>query len=185
MCGHGTIGVVATLAYLKRIGPGEHHLELRVGAVTATLHADGQVSVANVPSYRKQKAVTVACRRVRTYYGRCSLGRQLVLPRLGTRPVAWTENANAFAEFAWMLRQAVNEQYYPEVDHVELFGPPTAPGANARNFVLCPGKAYDRSPCGTGTSATPVSPPTASLPRTSLGYRKALEAVRSPSLLPP
>ncbi len=39
------------------------------------------------------------------------------------------------------------------IDHVELFGPPTTPGAQSRNFVLCPGGAYDRSPCGTGTSA--------------------------------
>jgi len=56
-------------------------------------------------------------------------------------------------EFTWQVRQAVNEQGLPEVDHVELFGPATLPGAHARNFVLCPGKAYDRSPCGTGTSA--------------------------------
>jgi 4-hydroxyproline epimerase len=40
-----------------------------------------------------------------------------------------------------------------EIDHVEVFGPPSGPWANSRNFVLCPGGAYDRSPCGTGTSA--------------------------------
>jgi proline racemase len=39
------------------------------------------------------------------------------------------------------------------VDHVELFGAAVSPDADSRNFVLCPGKAYDRSPCGTGTSA--------------------------------
>src|SRR5262249_43948032 len=39
------------------------------------------------------------------------------------------------------------------IDHVELFGPPLRKDADSRNFVLCPGLAYDRSPCGTGTSA--------------------------------
>jgi proline racemase len=62
-------------------------------------------------------------------------------------------NVDRLTELTWRIRQAVNSQGFPEVDHVELFGPPTKPGANSRNFVLCPGKAYDRSPCGTGTSA--------------------------------
>jgi len=62
-------------------------------------------------------------------------------------------NVERLTDYTWRVRQAVNEQGFPEVDHVELFGPPKSPGANARNFVLCPGKAYDRSPCGTGTSA--------------------------------
>src|SRR5207245_3017753 len=62
-------------------------------------------------------------------------------------------NTEQLTEFSWKLRHAVNEQGFPEVDHVELFGPPTVPGAHSRNFVQCPGKAYDRSPCGTGTSA--------------------------------
>ena len=39
-----------------------------------------------------------------------------------------------------------------EIDHIELFAP-SSTGADSQNFVLCPGKAYDRSPCGTGTSA--------------------------------
>ena len=56
-------------------------------------------------------------------------------------------------DVSWRIRQAVNAQGYPEVDHVELFGPAATAGAHSRNFVLCPGKAYDRSPCGTGTSA--------------------------------
>jgi proline racemase len=60
---------------------------------------------------------------------------------------------NQLTEIAWSIRQAVNAQGYPEVDHIELVGPPRNPEAHARNFVLCPGKAYDRSPCGTGTSA--------------------------------
>src|SRR6478736_5881431 len=50
MCGHGTIGLVVTLAHLGRITPGKHHIETNVGIVTATLHPDGTVSVENVLS---------------------------------------------------------------------------------------------------------------------------------------
>jgi 4-hydroxyproline epimerase len=153
MCGHGTIGLVATLAHLGRIRPGDHLIETPVGVVTATLHADATVSVRNVPSYRKAKRMAVQ------------------VPDLGsvTGDVAWGGNwfflveeqrwpleiglAEQLTEVTWKIRQAVNAQGFPEVDHVELFGPPLDPKANSRNFVLCPGKAYDRSPCGTGTSA--------------------------------
>ena len=152
MCGHGTIGLAATLAHLGRIGEGEHQIETVVGNVTATLHADGSVSVANVPSYRKAHGVVID------------------VPGLGkvTGDVAWGGNwfflvsdhgeelalsrAERLVEVAWRIRVAVNTQGYPEVDHVELFGP-AACGGDSRNFMLCPGKAYDRSPCGTGTSA--------------------------------
>ena len=153
MCGHGTIGVIATLAHLGRIAPGKHRIETCVGTVTATLHDDGSVSITNVPSYRKAKAATVD------------------VPGIGpvTGDVAWSGNwfflvekhgqqldlANVatLTDVTWRIRQAVNENGFPEVDHIELFGPPGIPGAHSRNFVLCPGKAYDRSPCGTGTSA--------------------------------
>lgn len=153
MCGHGTIGLVVTLAHLGRIQTGAHRLETPVGVVTATLHDDGSVSVANVPSYRQVKAVTVD------------------VPGLGavTGDVAWGGNwfflvehhgqkldivdVEQLTDFTWRIRQVVNAEGFPEIDHIELFGPPEQPGAHARNFVLCPGKAYDRSPCGTGTSA--------------------------------
>ena len=152
MCGHGTIGLVATLAHLGRIGEGEHVIETVVGNVTATLHGDRSVSVANVPSYRKAKGVAID------------------VPGLGkvTGDVAWAGNwfflvadhgqalalsrTDALTEVAWRIRVAVNAQGFPEVDHVELFGSAVC-GGDSRNFVLCPGKAYDRSPCGTGTSA--------------------------------
>ena len=153
MCGHGTIGLVVTLAHLGRIGPGDHRIETPVGVVTATLHADGAVTVANVPSWRARAGVT------------------LEVPGLGpvTGDVAWGDNwfyliehhgqqlsaanTDVLTDYCWRVRRAVNAQGFPEVDHVELFGPPTQPGASSRNFVLCPGKAYDRSPCGTGSSA--------------------------------
>ena len=63
------------------------------------------------------------------------------------------ENVTELTDIAGRIRRAVNAQGFPEVDHVELIGPAMKPSAGARNFVLCPGGAYDRSPCGTGTSA--------------------------------
>ncbi len=152
MCGHGTIGLIATLAHMGRIAPGDHRIETSVGIVTATLHPDGSVSVANVPSHRKTRAATVE------------------VPGIGpvTGDVAWAgnwfflvekhpwalqlANVEQLTDVSWRIRQAVNAQGFPEIDHVELFGPGQS-GGHSRNFVLCPGKAYDRSPCGTGTSA--------------------------------
>ena len=158
MCGHGTIGLAATLAHLGRIGPGEHRIETPVGIVTARLHEDSSVSVQNVPSYRHAKDIS------------------LTVPGYGivTGDVAWggnwfflvgdhgqelsLSNVEALTEYTWAVRQTLTAADITgadgqQVDHVELFGPPTTPGAHSRNFVLCPGKAYDRSPCGTGTSA--------------------------------
>jgi 4-hydroxyproline epimerase len=153
MCGHGTIGLMTTLAHLARIGPGEHRLETPVGVVTATLHPDGVVSVANVPSWRARKAVLIEVPGTGVIKGDVAWGgnwfflvekhgQELSLP-----------NVERLTEFSWRVRQAVNAQGFPEVDHVELFSAPSSPNAHSRNFVLCPGKAYDRSPCGTGTSA--------------------------------
>src|SRR6266404_787953 len=153
MCGHGTIGLVATLAWMGRIGPGTHKIETPVGIVTATLHANGEVSVANVPSWRARKAVTVELPGTEPVSGDVAWGGNwfFLVERNGHD--LSLANAERLTEFSWRVRQAVNAQGFPEVDHVELFGPPTVPGAHSRNFVQCPGKAYDRSPCGTGTSA--------------------------------
>lgn len=153
MCGHGTIGLVATLAHLGRITPGEHRLETPVGQVAATLHNDGSVSVQNVPSYRKAKAVKTSVPGVGTVVGDVAWGGNwFYLIEDHGQDLSLT-NVDKLTDFTWRIRQAVNAQGFPEIDHVELFGPPTQPDAHSRNFVLCPGKAYDRSPCGTGTSA--------------------------------
>jgi 4-hydroxyproline epimerase len=156
MCGHGTIGLIVTLAHLGRIGPGEHKIETPVGIVTATLHPGGEVSVANVPSWRVKKGFTAQAPDIGAVTGDVAWGgnwfflvqehgQELSLSRPGA--------ADRLADYCWRVRQAVNAQGFPEVDHVELYGPPKVAGANSRNYVLCPGKAYDRSPCGTGTSA--------------------------------
>ena len=154
MCGHGTMGLIVTLAHMGRLGPGQHRIETPVGIVTATLHPTGEVSVDNVPSFRAKKAVTVEVPGVGPVTGDVAWGGNwFFLVAAGHGQSLTLDHIDHLTEFAWQVRQAVNEQGFPEVDHVELFGPPTLPVANARNFVLCPGKAYDRSPCGTGTSA--------------------------------
>jgi proline racemase len=153
MCGHGTIGVVASLAHLGRLSPGRLRIDTPVGPVTAELQADGAVSVENVPSWRKARDVAVAVPGLGLVRGDVAWGGNwfFLVEEHGQR--IDVRNVEALADYCWRVRQAVNAQGFPEVDHVELFAPPLAPGAHSRNFVLCPGKAYDRSPCGTGTSA--------------------------------
>ena len=153
MCGHGTIGLVATLAHLGRIGPGVHRIETPVGTVAATLHASGEVSVANVPSWRAHKAATVDVPGIGAVTGDVAWGGNWFFLVEGHGRELSLANVDDLTSYCWCVRQALNAQGFPDVDHVELFGPPMAAGANSRSFVLCPGKAYDRSPCGTGTSA--------------------------------
>lgn len=153
MCGHGTIGLVRTLAHLDRIEPGEHLLDTPVGKVSVALHADGRVSVTNVSSYRAYKNVSINVPGIGTLSGDVAWGGNwFFLCEDHGQPLE-QENLDNLIEFAWQVRRAVNEQGYPLVDHIELFGPAVSESADSRNFVLCPGKAYDRSPCGTGTSA--------------------------------
>ena len=152
MCGHGTIGLIVTLAHLGRIGPGEHRIETCVGVVTATLHADGSVSVANVPSWRKVKGATVDVPGLGQVSGDVAWGGNWFYLAEQHGLALDLKNVEQLTDASWRIRQAVNAQGFPEVDHVELFGPAQS-GGHSRSFVLCPGKAYDRSPCGTGTSA--------------------------------
>ena len=153
MCGHGTIGIIATLAYLDRIRPGEHRIDTPVGIVTATLYRSGQISVENVASYRKAQSVTVDVPGIGKITGDVAWGGNWFYLVEEHGQELTPSNVGKLTELAWQIRQAVNAQGYPDVDHVELVGPAQQAGANSRNFVLCPGKAYDRSPCGTGTSA--------------------------------
>jgi 4-hydroxyproline epimerase len=130
---------------------GEHRIETPVGVVTARLHEDGSVSVRNVPSYRKAKGVTVQVDGIGAVRGDVAWGGNWFF--LVEEP-KWNldlSNVEALTDITWRIRQAINAQGFPEVDHVELFS--ESERADSRNFVLCPGKAYDRSPCGTGTSA--------------------------------
>ena len=153
MCGHGTIGLIASLAHLGRIKPGEHRVETPVGVVSTTLAANGEITVTNVPSWRKQHAFVADVPGIGPVTGDVAWGGNwfFLVEKHGQELAL--NNVERLTDFCWRVRQAVNAQGFPEVDHVELFGTPTVKGANSRNFVQCPGRAYDRSPCGTGTSA--------------------------------
>jgi 4-hydroxyproline epimerase len=153
MCGHGTIGLISTLAHLGRLRQGDHRIETPVGVVTTTLHENGDVSVTNVPSYRHAAGVTVEIPDHGSVQGDVAWGGNwfFLVERHGMSLTL--ADVPQLTEYCGRIRQAVNAAGYAEIDHVELFGPSEVPGANSRNFVLCPGRAYDRSPCGTGTSA--------------------------------
>jgi 4-hydroxyproline epimerase len=158
MCGHGTIGLVATLAYLGRIAPGEHRIETPVGTVSAVLHESRDVTVNNVASYRRAGDVQVEVPGHGTVIGDVAWGGNWFYLVHDHDLKLTLDNIEALTNFAWAVRQALRAQGITgdadqEIDHIELFGPPRSAGADSRNFVLCPGKAYDRSPCGTGTSA--------------------------------
>lgn len=159
MCGHGTIGLIETLRYQGKIEAGAHRIDSPVGPVTAVLHGDRSVSVFNVRSYRHAAAV------------------ELSVPGLGevTGDIAWGGNwfflvtsappcdlvigneprlkAAALAIREALVAQGITGSGGGYIDHVEFFGPPGDALNQSRNYVLCPGGAYDRSPCGTGTSA--------------------------------
>lgn len=158
MCGHGAMGVVKTLSHLGRITAGDHRIETPVGVIGVTLHLDGQVSVTNVPSYRHAKNIKVEVPGIGDVVGDIAWGGNwfFLIERHGLE--LSIANVDTLTDYAWRIRVALNTQgirgaHNGEIDHVELFGPPTKPGAHSKNFVLCPGRAYDRSPCGTGTSA--------------------------------
>ena len=158
MCGHGTIGVVATLAYLKRIRPGAHGIETPVGVVVAHLDEDGEVEVANVPSYRLATNVRVEVPGVGPVTGDIAWGGNWFFLVKEHNEELVLENLDRLMDFTLRVRKALAQAGFTgvdghEIDHVELFAPSKLAGVDSKNFVLCPGKAYDRSPCGTGTSA--------------------------------
>jgi 4-hydroxyproline epimerase len=158
MCGHGTIGVAVALAHLGRIGPGIHRLDTPVGVVTIMLEGQNTVAIDNVESYRLAKDVSVSVPGLRTYKGDVAWGGNWFFLVGDHDETLRPDNVERLTAVTWMIRQVLNTEGITgeggaEIDHIELFGPPTVPGANSKSFVLCPGKAYDRSPCGTGTSA--------------------------------
>ena len=158
MCGHGTIGLVATLAYMKRLGPGTHRIETPVGEVSAVLSESGDVTVNNVASYRQAASVEVDVLGYGRVCGDVAWGGNWFFLVRDHELELTLQNIEALTAFTWAIRQALPKQGIAgdngkEIDHIELFGPSRLPGVDSKNFVLCPGKVYDRSPCGTGTSA--------------------------------
>ena len=158
MCGHGTIGLVVTLGHLGRIGPGKHRLETPVGIVGFEYDGAHTVTIENVPCYRYRKAVPVHVDGLGTVTGDIAWGGNwFFLVSDHGQPLTFA-NIDPLTDVAWRIRQALEREGITgeqggHIDHIELVGPPASPENHGRNFVLCPGKAYDRSPCGTGTSA--------------------------------
>jgi 4-hydroxyproline epimerase len=153
MCGHGAMGVIASLQFAGRLAPGAIKIDTPVGPIEAQLLADGRVSVSNVVSHRSAHQLAVHVPGIGRVVGDVAWGGNwfyLVSEHDQTIDIKRVE---ALTDFSWRIRAALNAQGYPLVDHVELFALSHKPGAHSKNFVLCPGKAYDRSPCGTGSSA--------------------------------
>ena len=156
MCGHGTIGLVRTLEHMGRITPGKHAIETPVGTVEAELESDGHVSITNVPSYRLAKDVAVEVNGCGTVKGDIAWGGNWFF-LIGEHSLKLEmQNLAQLTDFSVRVRAALTAKNITgkdgaEIDHIELFSP--SPNADSRNFVLCPGIEYDRSPCGTGTSA--------------------------------
>jgi len=159
MCGHGIIGLVETLRRLGRIEPGTHHIETPVGTVAATLHDDRRVSVQNVLSYRDRQAVTVDVPGHGPFTGDVAWGGNWFFLIAEHGQTLTPGNTPQLTRVSQAIMQALADQGITgsdggRIDHIELFGEPTdATLADSMSFVLCPGGAYDRSPCGTGTSA--------------------------------
>jgi 4-hydroxyproline epimerase len=158
MCGHGTIGVVRTLAHLGRIKPGRHRIETPVGEVEAELLTSGCVSVHNVLSYRYRGAVPVEVPGIGRLKGDIAWGGNWFF-LVGDHPFKLeTSRRTELVAATRAIRNALAESGITGkdgalIDHIELFGPPQHFENSSRNFVLCPGASFDRSPCGTGTSA--------------------------------
>lgn len=158
MCGHGTIGVVTTLAYLGRIDIGQHRIETPVGDVNVRLSPDGSVTISNVAAYRHRAQVGIEVPGHGVVHGDVAWGGNWFFLVEDHGFDLHLDRVVELTEFTWKLRLALRASGITgangaEIDHIELATAAHDPMNHSRNFVLCPGKAYDRSPCGTGTSA--------------------------------
>jgi 4-hydroxyproline epimerase len=159
MCGHGSIGLAATLAHMGHLAPGVQRIDTPAGVVTVDYHGGGVSTVGNVASYRLTKQTEVHVPGIGKVRGDVAWGGNWFYLIQGAPVPLTLDNLDELTQYTWRIRQALSAHGIAgaggaEIDHIELFGPPSSPDvADSRNFVLCPGKAYDRSPCGTGTSA--------------------------------
>jgi len=159
MCGHGTMGVAVAMAHTGRITAGRHMLQTPVGDVPLELHADGErVSLENVVSRRTARAVTVDVPDHGPITGDVAWGGNWFFLVQDHGQELVPERVEQLTALTWAIRDELNRNGITgdgraEIDHIELFSPTDNPESDSRNFVLCPGGAWDRSPCGTGTSA--------------------------------
>lgn len=158
MCGHGSIGVVRTLQYLGRVQPGTIRLDTPVGTVSADLGVDGSVTIANVPSYCHARNVEVQVPGIGRVVGDVAWGGNWFFITHDTPIAVTAANAKELTRVTQAIQDAINAAGITgangePIDHIEISAAPTRADADCRNFVLCSGGEYDRSPCGTGTSA--------------------------------
>lgn len=158
MCGHGMIGLVVTLAHLGRIQPGRHRIETPVGIIEAELLHPNKVLLENVPSYRSQHHVRIEVPGLGTVQGDVAWGGNWFFLTNDVPGPLQVGQISRLSEWASQIKEllcqaGIRGDDGSEVDHVVFYGPPVLEGAQCRNFVFCPGGAYDRSPCGTATSA--------------------------------
>jgi 4-hydroxyproline epimerase len=156
MCGHGTIGLIKTLEYMGRISAGKHVIETPVGNVEAELNSDGTITITNVPSYRFAEKVRVEAPEIGSITGDIAWGGNWFFLIGDHGQTIEFANLKRLTDYCVAVRNALERDGITGadgamIDHIELFAP--TPNADSRNFVLCPGLEYDRSPCGTGTSA--------------------------------
>ncbi|ADB15935.1 proline racemase [Pirellula staleyi DSM 6068] len=158
MCGHGLIGVVRTLGYLERITAGDYLIETPVGLVPVSYDGKNGVSLENVASFRHQADVLLSVPGLGEVVGDVAWGGNwFFLVKTEIAPLE-PSNVAILTRITTAIRDALRRESITgsdgsEIDHIELFAAPRDPHHDSRNFVLCPGGAYDRSPCGTGTSA--------------------------------
>lgn len=159
MCGHGTIGLAVTLYHMGKINLGVHTFETPVGSVEVNLISPSEVSIDNVPSYRLAKSVAVEVDGIGTVTGDIAWGGNWFFLIKEHGQTLSANNTEVLVDYSCRVRNALEVSQITGkdgqlIDHVELFAGASNPSiADSRNFVLCPGSAYDRSPCGTGTSA--------------------------------
>jgi len=156
MCGHASIGTAITLAHLGRIGHGLHKLETPVGIVTVDLHSDQEASITNVESYRLHKDVCLDVPGLGQVKGDIAWGGNWFFITRDLPCTLHADNIRTLTDATLRIRQTLQDQGWTGaggawIDHVVMLAP--CEKADARNFVLCPSGSYDRSPCGTGTSA--------------------------------
>ncbi|MEM7245526.1 MAG: proline racemase family protein [Acidobacteriota bacterium] len=157
MCGHGLIGVVETLAWLGRLPEGEVVIDTAVGPVGARRLDDGSVRFENVPARAERLDLELEVDGVGRLRGDLAWGGNwfflTTVPGLELVP----SELPRLLEVSAAIRRALDDLRplgdEGVVDHVELVSASPDSEVNARNFVLCPGGEWDRSPCGTGTSA--------------------------------
>jgi 4-hydroxyproline epimerase len=158
MCGHGSIGLIATLAHLGRLKAGMHRIETPVGIIAASLHSDGAVSITNVPCYRYRSGVEINLPEWGLMHGDIAWGGNWFFLVDDHRLALHIDNRRALMAATTAVRHALDAggirgRNGALIDHIEFTGPADDSANGGRNFVLCPGAAFDRSPCGTGTSA--------------------------------